>query len=139
VTEHPPPGHLPPDIVACICSPVRVTVRSREVSGTVQLIGVSAYRPLSAFKSCEITDILKHDTIFAVCLFPAANGAMFEQKKLGFGKVSRANVRVKVNCRRSVSNTGFKDVIVTPISAYLAYNSTTVRFADALISYIRLG
>jgi len=31
------------------------------------------------FKTQEITDILKHDTSFAVCLFAAANGAFFQQ------------------------------------------------------------
>jgi len=40
----------------------------------------SVYRPLSAFETKEIADILKCDSQFAVCLFPIANGALFEQK-----------------------------------------------------------
>jgi len=44
---------------------------------------VSAYRSLSAFKTREITDILKQDTLFAVglCLFSAENGALFARKR----------------------------------------------------------
>jgi len=30
-------------------------------------LSVSAYRSLSAFKTYKITDILKHDTLIAVC------------------------------------------------------------------------
>jgi len=32
----------------------------------------------------KTTNILKHDTSFAACLFLVANGAWFVQKKLGF-------------------------------------------------------
>ena len=42
----------------------------REVSGTAQLNNASAYRPLSAFKTQEITGSLRRDTMsFAAYLF----------------------------------------------------------------------
>jgi len=42
----------------------------REVSGTAQLNNESAYRPLSAFKTQEITGSLRRDTMsFAAYLF----------------------------------------------------------------------
>jgi len=41
------------------------------------------YRPLSAFTTQEIIDILKHDRPFAECLFPVSNSALFVQT-LGF-------------------------------------------------------
>ena len=46
--------------------------QSKSVDGlyTVWLINASAYRPLSAFKIWEITDICKHHTSFAACLLP---------------------------------------------------------------------
>jgi len=46
----------------------------------VSLQNASAYRPLSASKASEITDMPKHDTPFVVCLFPVANGALIVQK-----------------------------------------------------------
>jgi len=47
-------------------------------------MNASAYRPLSAHKTQEISDALKHDTSFIVRLFPVANGALFMKKKSGF-------------------------------------------------------
>ena len=43
----------------------------------------------------------KHDTSFAVCLFPVANGALFVQK----------NVTARVSFFSGVLDNGFKDVI----------------------------
>ena len=52
--------------------------------GPVQLTNASAYRPLSAFKTQEITHVVKLDTSFAVCLFAVVHGALLVRKKLGF-------------------------------------------------------
>jgi len=74
---------------------VRVTVWSTRLptDRPAWLVNVSVYRPRSAF-----TDILNHDTIFAVSLgiFPVENGALFVQKwrKLGFSVGVRVDVRV---------------------------------------------
>jgi len=74
---------------------VRVTVWSTRLPADrpAWLVNVSVYRPRSAF-----TDILNHDTIFAVSLgiFPVENGALFVQKwrKLGFSVGVRVDVRV---------------------------------------------
>jgi len=74
-----------------------------------QCICISAYRPLSAFKPRETTDILKHDVIF--CVFPVAKGVLLVQKV-----VFMINVMVRVmftppdqtrqNCRITVNRVG---------------------------------
>jgi len=43
-----------------------------------------SYRPLLVLETQEITDILKHDISFVVCLFQTANGVKCSYKKLGF-------------------------------------------------------
>ena len=54
-----------------------------------------------AFKTSEIadSDILKHDTSFAVCLLLVANGTLFVRKKLEcrvrISEFSKVSVRVK--------------------------------------------
>jgi len=54
------------------------------------------------FKTQEITDILKHDTSFAVCLFAAANGAFFQQLwKIRVNVGVRFSVWVTASCRIS--------------------------------------
>jgi len=58
--EHLIPGHINPE-------------------SRCNLLIEQAYRPLSTLKQV-ITDILKHDTSFAVCLFPVDNGALLVQK-----------------------------------------------------------
>jgi len=51
------------------------TDHTRDTGMTIYCSGLSAYRPLSAFKTQEITGILKHDTSFVVHLFLVSNGA----------------------------------------------------------------
>jgi len=43
----------------------------------------SAYPPLLALEQEIVASLLKHDTLFAVCLFSVTNGALFLRKKLG--------------------------------------------------------
>ena len=45
------------------------------------------HRPIGRYRRSkqEITDILKHDTPFTVCLFPVAQVALFVQKWLKLG------------------------------------------------------
>jgi len=81
----------------------------------VALTDASAYRPLSAFKALEISDILKHDVI--CCVF--ANGALFAQKKLWF--------TVAVSCRNGVPDTSFVDIV-----GFIRFQR---RWADGLVSY----
>ena len=50
------------------------------IGGAVWLINAST---TIVIQKQEITDIIKHDTPFAVCLFPVVNGTLFVQKKLG--------------------------------------------------------
>jgi len=56
------------------------------------------------FKSLQIADIPKHDAWLAVCLFSAANGALYVEK-LGF------KVRVRVSCRSGIPAASFREVI----------------------------
>ena len=88
----------------------------------VYLIKASAYRPLSAFKTYKITDIVKHDRSFAagcLCLFPIANGALFVQKELGFSVMVMVRDSVRVRVCRHIGH----------------YKSDSGRYADTLMSY----
>ena len=88
-----------------------------------QYICLSAYRPLSAFKTYyKITGILKHDASFAVCLFQAANGALFVQKQLGFS--------VSV----SVASTQRPPVLKMSVVSYVL-NAKSGRYADTTSCY----
>jgi len=72
------------------------------------------YWPPWAFRTQEITGILRDDTSVAVCIFPVAN-VMQAWRKVGF--------RDRVTCRSGVLATSFKDVTdllrfePTPIAA----------------------
>ena len=58
----------------------RTSARHCRAVAAAWLIYASTYRPLSAFKASAITDILKHDTLFVVCLLPFVNSELFVQK-----------------------------------------------------------
>jgi len=49
----------------------------------------------------------KHDTSFAECLFPVANGGRIVYAKV----VKNRSFMVRVGCRSDVSATSFKDII----------------------------
>jgi len=87
----------------------------------VQLIDLSAYRPLSAFKTPEITDTFKHVASFAVRLFPVANCASFVHKKLG--------LRVMVSCCGGVHRPPF----LTMSLMLCALNADSGRYADTQV------
>jgi len=72
----------------------------------LRLRNVSSYRPLSAFSTREVTDVLTHDTPSAVCLFTVANGALLMQKLVRTGTMFR------VRCRSGVSAACFDVVTV---------------------------
>jgi len=62
--------------------------------GSLKLISASTCWPISTFKTQEITDVLKHDTSVAVCLFSAAKSGANVMKITV--KISRITVSVVV-------------------------------------------
>jgi len=87
------------------------------------LLAFAGSQPLSAFKSQEISDILKHDTPFVIYLFPVSNCTLgstsFVQKKLGF--------KARVSCDSHVSTTSLTELLISYV-----VNADSGRYADAL-------